>query len=249
MNDFARYEKQMLFAPIGLSGQKKLQKARVGILGSGAMGTNLANILARSGVGNILIVDQDRVELSNLQRQMLFTEKDIGHAKAIQAAKRLGKINSEINLEAFHETVKEDNFSDLFSRCDLILDASDNFPARFLINRFCLQMNIPWVFSGVTAASGQSLLIIPGKTACLGCFVPEETPADGFPTVHNAGIITSIVTIIASISAATTIKYLLDKTPDPFLKYYDAWEHEFKKVKIEPSPDCRFCRPEKLRRK
>lgn len=249
MNDFARYEKQILFSGIGRNGQKKLQKSRVGILGCGALGSNIANILCRSGIGQIVVVDQDRVELSNLQRQMLFTESDVGHAKAIRAARRLAKINSEVAVEAFHQTVCVDNFNALFKGCNLIFDASDNFAARFLLNRMSIEENIPWVFSGVTAASGQSMLIVPGKTACLGCMLPEESHGESFPTVHNSGIITSIVTIIASISAAAGIKYLVSKAADGNLVFFDAWEQQFARAKVASSPECRYCRPEKLRRK
>ncbi len=249
MVDLARYEKQILFKPIGRSGQIKLSQSKIGILGAGALGTNLANILCRAGVGRIILVDQDRVELSNLQRQMLFTEKDVGHSKAIRAARRLTKINSDVAVEAFFEKATRENFVDLFKDLDLIFDASDNFPTRFLINDMSLKIGMPWIFSGVTASSGQSMLIAPGKTACLGCFLPDEEPGHDFPTVHNSGIIASIVTIIASISAAAGIKYLVEKTADSNLVYFDAWQQEFCKTKIEPSNACRFCRAEKLRRK
>lgn len=249
MQDFARYEKQILFKPIGLTGQKKLARSRIGILGAGALGSNLANILCRSGIGEIVLADQDRVELSNLQRQMLFTEKDVGFAKAVKAARKLAKINSEVKVEAFYQQVNEENFTQLFKDCDLIFDASDNFPARFLINRMSQKYKFPWIFSGVTAASGQSMLIVPSKTACLGCLFPEETPLENFPTVHNSGIITSIVTIIASISAAVGIKYLIEKTTDNSIVYFDAWEQQFNKALVSPTPDCSCCRPPRLRRK
>ncbi|MDN5279530.1 MAG: molybdopterin-synthase adenylyltransferase [Clostridiales bacterium] len=249
MNEFARYEKQILFKPIGISGQRKLQKSRVGIIGSGATGSNLANILCRSGIGKIIIADQDRIELSNLQRQMLFNEKDIGHPKATRAMHRLSKINSEISVEGFFNKVTEENFSEIFADCDLIFDATDNFPTRFMLNRLCLKSGIPWVFTGVTASSGQSFLFVPGKTACLNCLIPEETQSDNFPTVHNSGIITSIVTIIASISAVSGIRFLVEKYFDSCLKYYDAWDHEFRKMRVEPSDSCSSCRDQKLRRK
>ncbi|MFZ5951291.1 MAG: HesA/MoeB/ThiF family protein [Candidatus Rifleibacteriota bacterium] len=249
LKDFARYEKQVLFKPIGLAGQKKLAKAKIGIVGSGALGSNLANILTRSGIGHILLVDRDRVELSNLQRQMLFTEKDVGHPKAIRAARRLAKINSEIIIEGFHQEITHENFHELFSGCDLIFDGTDNFPTRFMMNRATQDMGLPWIFSGVTASSGQSMMIVPEKTACLGCVIDEQNLDATFPTVHNSGIITSIVTIIASISAITGIKYLIDREIDRTVKFYDAWVHQFSKFEVEPAESCHFCRPDKLRRK
>lgn len=249
MTEFARYEKQLLFEPIGISGQKKLQKGRIGILGAGALGTNLANILCRSGIGEIIIADRDRVELSNLQRQMLFDEEDVGQPKALCAAKRLSKINSDVSIESFFQSISQTNFSEIFNRCNLIFDATDNFATRFLINEMCLKLGIPWVHSGVTAASGQSMLFVPGKSACFRCIIADEPASESFPTVHNSGIITSIVTIIASMSAATGIRYLVSKEIDPFLKFYDAWEHEFKKITVTPLDSCKHCRQPQLRRK
>ncbi len=249
MVDLARYEKQILFKPIGRNGQIRLGQSKVGIIGVGALGSNLANILCRAGVGRIILADQDRVELSNLQRQMLFTERDIGHPKAIRAARRLTKINSDVAVEAFFEKVSQENFVELFKDSDLLFDASDNFPTRFLINDMSLKLGIPWVFSGVTASSGQSMLIVPTKTACLGCFIPDEDPGENFPTVNNSGIIASIVASIASISAAAGIKYLMEKTADSNLVYFDVWQQEFFKTKIEASLNCLRCRSEKLRSK
>lgn len=242
-NVFERYEKQLLFKPIGLKGQHRLNKSRVGILGIGALGTNLASICARSGVGELILVDSDAVELSNLQRQMLFDEGDIGFSKAVRAAEKLSRINSDIRIEAFVERLNNENFADLFEKCDLLLDGTDNFASRFVLNQQAIAHSIPWIHSAVTASSGQSMFIMPRKTACLRCLIPDTDALHNFPTVHNSGVITPIVTIIASISAATALRYLVEKHIDHDLKYYDAWEHRFRKFAVMQSDSCPHCRP------
>lgn len=242
MNQFARYEKQMLFKPIGRDGQAKLARSRVGIIGIGALGTNLGNLCARSGVGNLILVDSDRVELSNLQRQMLFSEADVGSLKAAKAAEKLAEINSEINIEAFCQRLDCNNIYDIFKGCDLILDGTDNFPTRFIVNQMALKTKTPWVHTGVTASSGQSMLIVPGKTACLGCLIPELTDAANFPTVNNSGIINTIVTAMASISVATALRFLVEKHIDYSLKCFDIWEQRFDSVLLERNLDCPHCR-------
>lgn len=246
---FERYQKQLLFRPIGSKGQQCLNKSRIGILGVGALGSNLASICARSGIGKIVLVDSDRVELSNLQRQMLFDEADIGCSKAICAADKLSRINSEITIEAFCERLDARNFRDLFGGCDLLLDGTDSFVSRFMLNQQAIESGMPWIHSAVTAASGQSLFIMPRKTACLRCLIPDtDEPAD-FPTVHNSGIIAPIVTIIASISAATALRYLVEKHIDYNLKYYDAWEHRFSSFAVSRNDSCPHCRSFKQEQK
>ncbi len=246
---FERYQKQLLFKPIGLKGQQRLNRSSVGILGIGALGSNLASICARSGIGRLILVDSDQVELSNLQRQMLFDESDIGSSKAISAADKLSRINSDINIEAFCERLDARNFKDLFGSCDLLLDGTDNFASRFILNQQALDHGIPWVHSAVTASSGQSMFIMPRKTACLRCLIPEVDTVSDFPTVHNSGIITPIVTIIASISAATAIRYLVEKYIDNNLKYYDAWDHRFNSFAVSRNDSCPHCRSFKQEQK
>ncbi|NCB38902.1 MAG: HesA/MoeB/ThiF family protein [Erysipelotrichia bacterium] len=241
MKAFLRYEKQILFAPIGVNGQKKLSKSRVGIVGAGALGTHLANTCARSGVGSLIIIDYDKVELSNLQRQILFDESDVGSQKASRAAEKLSAINSEVQIEAFNETLSAANFRDIFKNCDLILDATDNFDTRFVINQLSLSCGIPWIYSGVTASSGQSLLIIPHKTACLRCLIPEGDYPKNFPTVHNSGIISTVVSAIAAITATSAIKYLTGAVAEQNLIYFDVWEQTLKKIYIERNSACPTC--------
>lgn len=242
MQAFVRYEKQILFKPIGQSGQKKLQKAQIGIVGAGALGTSMANLCARAGIGSLVIIDDDRVELSNLQRQMLFDESDIGALKAQRAAEKLAGINSEIKIEAFTERLSDDNFVDILSGCDLILDATDNFATRFLINSQTLSSRQPWIYSGVTASSGQCMLINPLDTACLRCLIPEYTMVDDFPSVHNSGIIGPIVTVIASIAVSIAMRYLIESHIERDVICFDAWELRCHRIPMERTPGCPGCR-------
>ena len=242
MQPLARYEKQTLFRPIGMAGQKKLASSRVCIVGTGALGSNMANLLARAGVGSLLLIDNDRVELSNLQRQMLFDETDIGKSKAQCAAARLSLINSEISIEAFNERLSDDNFADLVKGCDLLLDATDNFASRFTINAQALTLGLPWIYSGVTASSGQSMFIQPFNTACLRCLIPEDGMVDNFPGVHNSGIIGSIVTIIASISVSMAMRFLVEKYIERDVLCFDAWELRSHRIPMERTPGCPGCR-------
>ncbi len=186
-------------------------------------------------------MDNDRVELSNLQRQMLFSEADVGSPKASRAAEILAGINSEISIEAFNQRVCGQNIRELLADCTMILDGTDNFATRFILNRFALETAIPWVHTGVTAASGQSMLIVPGKTACLGCLIPEDGSPENFPSVNSSGIINQIVSAMASISVASAIRYVIDKHIDHSLKCFDIWEQRFDRISVTRNLDCPQC--------
>ncbi|MEO7019366.1 MAG: ThiF family adenylyltransferase, partial [Ktedonobacteraceae bacterium] len=170
-----RYSRQTLFTPIGKAGQERLGEASVAILGCGALGTGLANNLCRAGVGRLLIADRDYIELNNLQRQILFDEEDIAHhlPKAVAAVQRLRKVNSEIRLEPLVEDINADSIETLVREVDLVLDATDNFETRYLLNDACIKHNRPWIYSGVIASYGVTMNILPGVTPCLRCVFPE----------------------------------------------------------------------------
>lgn len=242
MHPFARYEKQILFKPIGDPGQRKLSKSRIGIVGVGALGTNMANLCCRAGVGSLVLLDNDRVELSNLQRQMLFDENDIGALKAQRAAEKLAIINSEIKIEAFSERLGPENFADLLENCDLLLDATDNFATRFIINEQTLKLGIPWIYSGVTASSGQTMFVYPFDTACLRCLIPENEMVDTLPNVHNSGIIGPIVSIIASLSVSMALKFLVEKYVERDVLCFDAWQLSWHRIPMERTPGCPGCK-------
>ncbi|MDD2716770.1 MAG: HesA/MoeB/ThiF family protein [Candidatus Wallbacteria bacterium] len=245
-----RYSRQIAFSGIGLEGQKVLSAAEVVILGAGALGTNLAEQLARGGIGRVRLIDPERVELSNLQRQTLFDERDLGRLKCFAASEKLFRINSSVRLETVIVRADQHNIRKLLQGFDLVLDATDNFQARLLINQTCLELSLPWVHTAVTGACGQSLAFKPDG-ACFSCFMPDIPDSDDYPGVNNCGILNSIVRIMSAVSCTTALKILLGEEVEERLIVFDAWKNRFQKMKIERNPACHVCGnlTEHLRRK
>jgi adenylyltransferase/sulfurtransferase len=206
-----RYSRQILFSQIGKQGQNKLSKSRISIIGCGGLGTNIVNNLVRAGVGFIRIIDKDKIELSNLQRQQLFDEEDIkkGLSKAIVARNKLNLINSDIKIEAIVDNVNKENIKKYIQDVGLVLDGTDNFDTRFLIDKACVKNNIPWIFGSVAASIGMVCNIIPGSGYCLRSIF-KELPAN-FEGLNssNVGILNSAVNIISSIQTTEAIKILV----------------------------------------
>jgi molybdopterin-synthase adenylyltransferase len=236
-----RYSRQIAFERIGSSGQNALKASTIGIIGCGALGTNMLDSIARSGVGKIIISDNDIVELSNLQRQKLFSEIDIGTSKSKTAERIVKNINSQVEVKSFNLRVNKENFYNIYGNCDLLLDATDNFETRFMINEECLLHNIPWIFSGITSSSGQSAFIYPPKTSCLKCFLNSDTIPETLPNTVRNGIISTIASAISSISVTKAIKYLITKEIDQEIIYLDIWTFDFKKFFIPSNPRCGIC--------
>ena len=205
-----RYRRAAQFAPLGADGQAKIQKSSVLICGCGALGSVIAERLARSGVGDLRIVDRDWVEHTNLQRQTLFTEADArtSQPKAVAAAAALAQINTDITIEPIVEDVTHLNIARLAEGVDLIMDGTDNFETRLLVNDYALKHRVPWVHGGCLGASGQVMSILPGVTACFRCLVPELPPADAMPTCDTAGVLGPAIGLIASWQAAEALKIL-----------------------------------------
>ncbi|MEI7616306.1 MAG: ThiF family adenylyltransferase, partial [Actinomycetota bacterium] len=198
-----RYSRQTLFSSIGENGQKKLQNSRVAIVGCGGLGSNIANSLVRSGVGFIRIIDKDIVELSNLQRQLLFDENDVKNKmpKALAAKSKLNLVNSEIEIEAVVDEVNKSNIGLLLKDTDLILDGTDNFKTRFFINEECVKNNIPWIYGTVAASYGMICSIIPDSGYCLECIFKDLPDNINAASSGNVGILGSAVSIVASIQS------------------------------------------------
>jgi adenylyltransferase/sulfurtransferase len=239
-----RYSRQTIFAPFGAAGQERLLAARVVIVGCGANGSMMASTLARAGVGALVIADRDFVELKNLQRQILFDEADVarGAPKAIAAAERLRRANSSIQLESRVTDVNADNIEDLIAGATLVMDGTDNFETRFLINDACAKHSIPWVYAGVVASYGMTMTIVPRETACLRC-VFARAPAPGtLPTCDTAGILPPIVNVVASIASAEAIKFLAGAgTRNAGIINVDLWDNTFESFAIARRPDCPAC--------
>ena len=206
----ARFVRQERFTPLGTEGGAKLRASRALICGCGALGTVIAERLVRAGVGTLRIVDRDWVELSNLPRQALFSERDAQEVrpKAIAAADALRAIDSHINIEPVVADLTSDNIRELARDCDVLMDGTDNFETRFLINDYCVSQNVPWVHGGCLGAGGQVMTIVPGTTACFRCLIQEIPPRDSIQTCDSVGVLGPAVGVIASWQAAEAIKIL-----------------------------------------
>ena len=205
----SRYSRQIRFAPLGETGQAKIRAASVAIVGCGALGTVQAEAMARAGVGRLRIIDRDFVEWSNLQRQFLFEEADAAEAfpKAVAAARRLERVNSEVAVEPLVADLTAANVEDLFDGIDLILDGTDNFETRFLINDAAVDREIPWVYGAAVGSYGIKLAIVPGKTACFRCVYPEP-PQGAQPTCETEGVLAPVTATIAALQVADALKML-----------------------------------------
>ncbi|TET28987.1 thiazole biosynthesis adenylyltransferase ThiF [Candidatus Aerophobetes bacterium] len=242
--DLERYSRQILFSRIGRKGQEKLLRSAVIIIGCGALGNVIANNLARAGIGRIKIVDRDFVELSDLQRQILFDEEDVKKRlpKAIAALNKLKKINSSIRLEAEVLSVEPRNIEKLIEGSHLVLDATDNMETRFLINDACVKNRIPWIYGGVIGSTGMSMNIIPEKTPCLRCII-DKVPLPGtLPTCDTRGIINPLPNVIGSWQTSEALKILMgDDSLNQDLIYLDLWQGTFKQSHITKRGDCLTC--------
>jgi molybdopterin-synthase adenylyltransferase len=243
-----RYSRQVRFSGIGEEGQRRLLNSRVTLVGCGALGTVLANSLVRSGVGHLRLIDRDFIETNNLQRQILFDEDDVAAnlPKAEAAARKLRRINSGVEIEPVVVDVDRTNILELAGDADLILDGSDNFEVRYIINDAAVKLGKPWVYGGCIGSYGQSMTILPGETPCLRC-VFEAAPNPGEAgTCETAGVLGPIVNIVASIQAAEALKLLAGKrdTINRELIYVDVWDNTTRRIKIAGllgKVDCPCC--------
>jgi len=237
-NELARYDRQIMIKGFGEEGQEKLKRAKVIIAGGGGLGSPSAIYLAAAGVGMIRIVDHDRVELSNLNRQVLHWHKDIGRSKVTSATEKLKKLNPEVEVEAIEETITEDNVSQLMAGFDVVVDAMDNLPTRYLLNKAALEKDIPFFHGAVYGFEGRAMTIIPGKTACLECvYHGATTPGGKFPVIGVAPA------IIGCIQATEVIKYIvgIGALLTNRLLIYDGLNLKFTELQVKKDPDCEHC--------
>jgi molybdopterin-synthase adenylyltransferase len=242
-----RYSRQILFRGIGSEGQRKLANARVALVGCGATGSALAGLLARAGVGTLRIIDRDYVEPSNLQRQSLFDEKDAAESlpKAVAATRKIAAFNSEIMLEPKVEDLVPANIEVLLEGMSLILDGTDNFETRYLINDYAVDGSLPWIYSAAVGSYAVTLNIVPKQTACLACIFPDS-PRGMVETCETSGILNSAVNLVASIAATEALKFLIGGSSSPQLRRtllsFDVWNNEQAEISAaNPRPGCRAC--------
>jgi adenylyltransferase/sulfurtransferase len=240
-----RYSRQIRFQGIGEDGQRRLLESRVAIVGCGALGTFHAGALARAGINQLVIIDRDYVELSNLQRQWLFDESDVEQAlpKAVAAANHLRQINSGCTIEAAVADLTPANAEELLDDADLILDGTDNFETRYLMNDYAVSHGIPWIYGAAVGSYGLSMPVIPGKTSCLGCVYPKP-PAGAQPTCETAGVLGSITAIIGAIQVADALKILSGHAGQlrARITTMDVWSGTVRQVsQPERDPACPAC--------
>lgn len=245
-NGHARYLRQATFPPIGPDGQRRLAAANVLLVGCGALGSAVANLLVRAGIGRLVIADRDYVELHNLQRQSLFDEDDVARhlPKAEAAAAKLRRINADVTVEAAVVDVNAANVADLVEHVDFLVDGTDNFETRYLINDVAVKFDLPWVYGGVITTYGMTMTIRPGVTPCLRCVFAEPPEPGGAPTCDTAGVLGPAVSLVASIQAAEVLKLAIGDFDalNRDLLAVDVWRLAFDRIPLDaPSPDCPTC--------
>jgi molybdopterin/thiamine biosynthesis adenylyltransferase len=239
-----KYSRQILFRPIGREGQEKLLASKAVLVGCGALGTAQANALVRAGIGTLRIVDRDYVEESNLQRQCLFDEKDAAEnlPKAVAAERKLRAINSDVQVEGIVTDATSQNIEDLVRGYNIILDGTDNFETRYLVNDVSVKLGIPWIYGAVVASSALTMTILPGRGPCLACVFPSP-PTGLHETCDTAGIIASAVGWTSSIQVTEALKLLLGRERDLHgsLFAFDVWANYAQQVRPRLDPGCRTC--------
>ena len=255
VRDLARYHRQIIFPGFGQSSQERLLAAKTVIVGCGATGTALSNLLVRAGVGHVRIIDRDYIELNNLQRQILFDEDDIAAnlPKAEAAARKLRRVNSDVTVEGIVADLNPGNVLDLLGDADLVLDGTDNFTTRFLLNDACLSLGKPWIYTGVIASYGMTATLIPENavdkipgtrqaTGCLRCFLPELPAPGTTPTCDTAGVIGPGVALLTAVAGAEAMKLLSGQGHlNPGIVHMDVWSHDYEKFTLIRNPECPAC--------
>jgi len=236
-NELERYGRQIMMAGFGEAGQEKLKNARVFIAGAGGLGCPISIYLANAGIGAIRLVDQDKIELSNLNRQVLHWPEDVGRLKVDSASEKLRRMNPDLKLEAILETMDENNLYQLTEGCDVIVDALDNIKTRYLLNKAAIDHNVPFVHGAIYGLEGRAMTVIPGKSACLGCVYKGIPPRARFPVL---GVTPAV---IGCIEATEVIKYLtgIGELLIDRILIYDGLNMKFMEVNIKRNPDCEYC--------
>ena len=241
-----RYSRQARFWAVGAAGQDRLRAARVAVIGCGALGSAVVDLLARGGVGEMVVVDRDFVELSNLQRQVLFDEADAAAQvpKAVAAARAVGRVNAEVKVHPVIADVTPANVEELVAGAGVVIDGTDNFETRLLVNDACVKQGRPWVYGGAIGATGMAMAIVPGETPCLRCVFPGEQAAGPLATCETAGVLGAIVTMVAAVQWTEAVKILLGDREHlgRGLSTFDLWSNEYLLATgFERLPDCPCC--------
>lgn len=238
-----RYSRHIILKEIGVKGQKKLLNGKVLIVGAGGLGAPAAMYLAAAGVGTIGIIDADVVDLSNLQRQIIHTTADIGKEKVESAKETMQAINPDVKVNTYYKFLASDNIMDIIKDYDFILDGTDNFPTKFLINDACVMAKKPFCHAGILRFNGQLMTYVPGEGPCYRCVFKNPPPKDAVPTCKQAGVIGAMAGIIGCLQAMEAIKYLTGagELLTGYLLTYDGLKGDFRKIRLPKDPDCAVC--------
>lgn len=240
-----RYCRQILLPEIGVEGQRRLKKSRAVIVGLGALGSSAANFLVRAGIGHVVLIDRDLVELHNLQRQILYTEEDLNRPKAVVAAETLRTINTSIEIESHTKDLNVSNAENLLAGSNLILDGTDNLQTRFLINDICVKRGVPWIYAGAVGTGGMVMPILPGMTPCFRCLVPSLPGPGVLQTCDIAGVLNTVPSLVASLQCSLAYQILsgqfevMDETS--YLIAVDGWRVTFDRIAVRRNTACLCC--------
>lgn len=240
-----RYCRQSLLPEIGLDGQRRLAESRAVIIGIGALGSSIANNLVRAGVGTVVLVDRDLVEIHNLQRQILYSEDDVGRPKAVAAGEILKRVNTSVSIEIQVADLNVSNAEKYLKGADVVLDGTDNLQTRFLINDVCIRHGIPWVYAGAIGTLGMVMPVLPGRAPCLRCLIPSHPGPGVLQTCDIAGILNTIPALIASLQCTLAYQILTGQEKGEngtaFLIHVDAWRQTFDRIEVAQRADCPCC--------
>jgi adenylyltransferase/sulfurtransferase len=236
-----RYSRQTFLSEIGDEGQEKLGQSKVAVVGLGALGSVSSSLLARGGVGKLVLIDRDVVELNNLQRQIIYTENDVGESKAAVAAEALMRVNPDIEIMGLANDLNHQNISRFLNDVDVIVDGTDNMETRFLLNDFAVKNQIPFIYAGAISTYGMTLTILPEEGPCLRCLFPQMPVPGTLPTCDTFGILNTVSTVIASLQTTEAIKLLVGHEPRKTLLVMDPWYNDQREIEVARREDCDCC--------
>ena len=234
-----RYSRLEILHNIGKETMGKIRSLSIAVIGLGGTGSLSADLFCRAGVRKLLLVDRDFVDITNMHRQILFDEMDIGKRKVDAAVERLSRINSEVSYESIFATFDAGNALEITKKCDLVIDGTDNLTTRFIINDACNHNSVPWVFTSAVETYGQVKLIMPGKSACFACFGPAKLV--GYPTCEQVGVLSSVPNMISSLAFSEALRMIADGNDGRYLYHIETWPPSIDKIEISRNNDCRSC--------
>ncbi|MFP4609122.1 MAG: ThiF family adenylyltransferase, partial [Candidatus Aenigmatarchaeota archaeon] len=237
----SRYARHLVLSQISERGQSKIGESSVAVFGLGALGSTITDALARTGVGRLKIVDRDFVEISNLNHQILYDEKDLGRPKAEAAVERIEEINSDIEVNAEVLDINPTNVERLLEDVDLVMDAADNMELRYLVNDACVKKGVPWIYTAVLGTYGMTMNVYPEKGPCLRCLIPEKPSRGSMETCDTAGVLFSLPRAMANIASTEAVKYLIGGPTRKELLTFDIWESEYELTRVERRENCETC--------